>query len=281
MFTRRIPFLLFSLALLGAMSVSGCDDVSTFNCGRFDAPGWTAPENCVCINPDGEPTTFNNEGEEMPIFCTDNNLQACPSTSGSGCALFGQSQKQAEAGNPALVELHLDIGGHLHDLCCAQHFGRRMGAEYAGRCNGCIGSAGDLTACEAQNLVPLLYSSPESDQHACFVEWRYATAAPFDGDAYWQAAFDTSMRWTSPEVVRRGMGGATGPYTVPNGDGDDEDGIPYHTSPPLYGLSLSPAQNLLGLEQRAPDGHRLGSENLSRTPDEGGMGLLPEQVASF
>jgi|GEM_PF-2311620 len=256
-----------------AVTTGGCDDVERYNCGRFDMPGWTAPDACVCVNPEGKSTVINNDGDEIPVRCEDARLQACPSTSGFGCALPLQEQSPLDVDDPAIMQLHLDIGGHLHDLCCAQHFGYSTGDGFSLKCNGCIGASSDaIVDCEAQNPLPLLYGSPESDEHPCFAEWRYATQAPFEGSPFWQAPFDTSMRWTSPEVVARGLAGSPPPYTVPNGG----DG-----APPMYGRALSPEMNFHGLEQRAPDGQRLGSESLTLPVDEGGLGLFEAQVASF
>jgi hypothetical protein len=270
---------LFAFVLvLGGGGLLGCSSgpaPSTFNCGRFDSADWTAPEGCVCTDPDGRTTWDVPGGDEEPLTCEDVRLQACPSTSGSGCSLVGMEQWPADEGDPAIVELHHDIGGHLHDLCCAAYYSGSEGPGFSTTCNGCTAQdPAGVSACEDTTVGDAVLGLPFNPAWPCAVEWRYATTAWARGPFAWWAPHDTTLRYTPSQVIARGMAGTPGRYVRPDGQGGD--GVP------LYGRALA-AREHQPLEQRAPDGTVLGSIALSAPFHEGrsSLGLSAEQIGSF
>lgn len=268
--------LLLPALVAGAGACTAEPDPSTYNCGRFDAEGWTAPEGCVCTDPAGRTTWQVPGGEVEAITCEDLRLQACPSTSGIGCALVGMEQAPVDEADPALVELHHDVGGHIHDLCCAAYYSDVDGPGFSTSCNGCTAQdPAGVDACEDTSVVgdPAL-ALPFNPAWPCAVEWRYATTAWLRGPFAWWAPHDTSLRYTSSQTVTRSMAGTPGRYARPDGHGGDGE--------PLYGRSLARTDEQ-PLEQRAPVGTVLGSVALSEPfhPDRSSLGLSTVQISSF
>ncbi len=269
----------------GAWSTSGCgegitgnpDDPATANCGRMTDTEWTAPSTCTCTGPAGQ-TTFRPAGtsEIIDITCDDRRLQPCPSTSGIGCELPTEEQGPVDADDPALVNIHVDIGGHMHDVCCNEHYSSEDGVGFHLRCNGCGGKApdGEIEVCENQSpILGGLLDKPENTAFPCGAEWGYAVRAFAGPDVFWRTEFDTSLRWTPEQVVERNMGGTGGPYTRPDGDGGER---------PLFGRALAPSLND-ATDHRAPSAMLLGTSLLSDPYDAltGGLGMNAEQISSF
>lgn len=252
----------------------GADDPTASNCGRLTDENWIAPEGCTCVGPNGE-TTFlpPGEDEEAPITCEDRRLQMCPSTSGIGCEIPLKPQAWVTREDPAIVHLHVDIGGHMHDLCCNQHFSQPDGVGFSQRCNGCGGRdpSGDIETCENTTFVGGVLDKPQNPAFACAAEWAYAVQAFAGQDVFWWTQFDTSIRWTPAQVVERNMGGTFGPYTTPDA-----------SSRPLFGRALAPTANR-PIDQRAPTGTFLGGPLLHQPldPVTGALGLNAEQISSF
>lgn len=263
---------------LFVMSLAACGlqttDAETDNCGRFASAGWRAPPGCSCRLTDGSTEWLAPEGE-IAVTCEDTRLSACPSSSGAGCGLFGLSQTTTEEG-PAIVRMHFDIVGHLHDLCCASNYYSSDGASYDVSCNGCTARDPDSgeDECLDDNVitVPVFGKSFNAD-FPCFTEWKHASADFIGGPYAWWAPFDTSLRWTAEQVVERNMAGVPGPYYGAVGNGFEA---------PLFGQALAPENND-GDELRAPAGTLIGTNSLTARVDEKGdtLGLSPEQVGSF
>ena len=260
---------------LGVPACAERADPSTFNCGRFDSEDWRAPEGCVCTDPAGRTSWQVPGGQQEPLTCEDPRLQACPSTSGSACALVGMEQWPAQENEPSVVVLHHDIGGHLHDLCCAQHYSGPSSIGFSTTCNGCTAQDPDgVASCEDTNAGDALLGLPFNPQWPCAVEWRYATTAAFRGPFVWWAPHDTSLRYTYDQVIERGMANVSGPYVRPDGEGG--------AGVPLYGRALR-ATTSQPYEQRAPAGTKLGSVELSAPfhPARSSLGLSAVQIGSF
>jgi hypothetical protein len=268
-----------SLALLAYLVVpAGCGpDTDAFNCALYDTTGWRAPDGCVCTGPEGEPTWLGADGKEHAIRCEDTRLVACPSTSGAGCGLIGMPQWPLE-GAPAEVLLHVDIGGHLHDLCCAQHYYLPGGTSDDTTCNGCTAiTADNFNSCLSMSIggaADLVFGKPFDPSFPCAVEWRYATTAFTTGPYAWWVPFDTSLRWTPAQAVSRNMAGVGGTYARPDGKG--MEGVP------LYGRALAPTEDD-PVDRRAMTGTIVGDARLSRPFDDLGdsLGLSPAQIGSF
>ncbi len=266
-----------SVLLLFAIGTSaGCasgDDPQTSNCGRLTDENWVAPEGCECRGPNGE-TTFVPPGEDEPvaITCEDRRLQMCPSTSGVGCEIPLKSQSWVVPESPELMHLHVDVGGHLHDLCCNAHFSQEGRSGYSVRCNGCGGrDPNGVETCENTTFVGGLLDKPQNPGAPCAAEWQYAVQAyPFQ-DVFWWTQVDTSTRWTPAQVEVRNLGGTPAPYTTPDAD-----------NRPLFGRALAPS-DANPIDQRAPTGTFLGGPLLHTPLDPvvGALGLNAEQISSF
>ncbi len=239
------------------------------NCGKFTSDTWSAPDGCTCTGPDGETTYETVSGETRPITCEDRALQACPSTSGTGCYLLGLSQTIVSA--PEIVKVHLDIGGHLHDLCCAAKYALPGSEGFETSCNGCTGGSPNAGICPSTSPIGSALDLPYNATHACAVEWNYAWTSAWP-TSRWFAPLDTSLRWTAQQVIKRNMADVNDSYTTPAG---------LNGSRPRYGLALAPEANH-GQELRAPNGTRLGGPLLSSTYDDiAALGLDANQLGSF
>lgn len=251
---------------------AGCADPD-INCGRL-GEGWEAPEGCACRGPSGETHFLDEDGHQQAIRCEDDRLWACPSSSGYGCGLLGVPEAPITEGDPAVIETHVDIGGHLHDLCCAAQYNAPTGEGFSFECNGCIGhDPAGVSVCDNTTAVGSGIGIPQSRSFPCAAEWSYAIAAnPSVSDVTWLTPFDTSLRWTGPQVIARNLAGAGLHYSLPAG-GDVA---------PRYGRALAP-HAFDDVDHRAPSGQRLGLLLLSLPYDAvtGGLGLLPIQIGSF
>ena len=277
---RRIwqtaTFFVATVVALGMVGCGGCsgDDPATSNCGRFTDDNWVAPQGCDCKGPHGE-RTFVPEGldEEESITCNDPRLQKCPSTSGVGCELPFRDQAPVTADDPAMVHLHVDIGGHMHDVCCSQHYNQEGGVGFALRCNGCGGGSPDgvVEICENTTFVGATLDKPQNPDYACAAEWQYAVQAYAGPDVYWWTQVDTSLRWTPGQTVERNLGGSPPPYTRPDAE-----------NRPLFGRALAP-NPIEPNDQRARSGQLLGTVLLSDPydPVTGALGMNAEQIGSF
>lgn len=244
-----------------------------YNCGRFD---WlsSAPEGCSCEGPNGETTFTGPRGDTLPITCDDRRLQACPSSSGVGCSLLGVQQWPVSEDDPQQVLTHMDIGGHMHDLCCAQHYALPGSWGYGTSCNGCTGGNPDgAPACSGETFAGSSAGMPFRSDAACAVEWSYATNAPFYAGVFWWSPFDTSTRWTPAQVVARNMGDHPYGYMRPDGAGSRR---------PLYGVGLAPRDRDTG-DHRADPGMVVGPWFLSDPWGAHGsaMGMSAAQIGSF
>jgi hypothetical protein len=264
----RAAMALGSVALVGyLLAQAGCGpDPEAYNCGLYDTYGWKAPDGCICTDPDGRTTWMGPDGKEQSIHCEDTRLLACPSSSGAGCGLIGMPQEPLE-NVPAEVLMHVDIGGHLHDLCCAQHYYAEGGRSSQTSCNGCTALSPEGVSTCVQTSVggaaDLVFGKPFDPRFPCAVEWKYATIP-----------FDTSLRWTPAQAIVRNMAGTPGEYVRPDGKGG--------RGPPLYGRALAPTDDD-PVDRRGPPATILGDQRLGQpyVPDGDTLGLSEAQIGSF
>jgi hypothetical protein len=241
------------------------------NCAGF-WNGWIAPPWCDCRGPNGETTYVDVQGKTQQITCDSLSLQACPNSSGVGCYLLGVGQTSTPT--PGVSKVHVDIGGTLHDLCCAANYGTPGASGFSNSCNGCTGAdPGGSEKCQGTTLAGSAIGLPYNPTHACAVEWNYATLAPFATKTRWFTEFDTQTRWTPAQVIRRGLLGQAGSYQRPGNSGGGQ---------PLFGLALAP-NSRDSVDHRAPSGTVLGPSWLTAPyqQDTKFLGLTPSQVASF
>ncbi len=244
------------------------------NCGQFDDKHFIRNEPLCqdCADPYGNTTWVDGDGNHKNIQCSDDELSACPSTSGSGCGLLGKNTYRYDEEDPRYAKVHVDIAGHMHDLCCVENYEMPDGASYGTSCNGCTASGGS-GKCSSSSFWGNLISKPQNLHYPCSVEWRFAINFNMYVRSYWYSFFDTTVRWTPSQVLDRNMNYFPGRYAYPEGN---QYGAPY------YGDGLAPS-HLDWTDHRAPSGQYLGNHLLSQPYryDHFRLGLSADQIGSF
>ncbi len=243
------------------------------NCGQFNRYFINNEPLCQeCRDQYGNTTWVTSQGNVEDIQCADGRFSACPSTSGAGCGLTGKNTYRYDEDDPRYVKVHIDIAGHMHDLCCAENYYSADGASSDTSCNGCTAHGGS-GSCQGSTFWGNVIRRPQNVHYPCSVEWRFAINFNLYVRTYWYSFFDTTVRWTPQEVVARNMNYFPGDYQYPEGN---QYGSPY------YGDSLAP-NPLDWVEHRAPSGQYLGNHLLSQPYryDHFRLGLSADQIGSF